>query len=129
MAVATVIGGAGRMGAWFANFLKGAGYQVVISDTNGQLAEELARKQGYLYFGNPILAIQPAQLVILATPTLVTENVLRQINPYLPNRSLLVEISSVKAPVRRTLERMKRRGVAILSIHPMFGPGVRNLDV
>ncbi len=127
MAVATVIGGAGRMGAWFASFLKKNGYRIIICDKNKRTANSLARKKGFFFLEDPKLAVQPAQLVILATPTHVSKNLLLELEPHLPSRTLLVEISSIKEPIRRTLQRMKKQGAAVLSIHPMFGPGTKNV--
>ena len=127
MAVATIIGGAGRMGAWFASFLKKSGYRIIICDKNKRTARSLAWKKGFLFLEDPKLAVQPAQLVILATPTHITKNILLEIEPHLPTRTLLVEISSIKEPIRRTLQRMQKQGAAVLSIHPMFGPGTKNI--
>jgi len=127
MAVASVIGGAGRMGAWFATFLKKNGYRVVICDKNKSMARNLARTKGFWFAPDPRLAAQLADLVILATPTLVTKDLLKQIEPHISHNTLLVEISSVKEPLRRILQQMRKRCVAILSIHPMFGPGIKTL--
>lgn len=127
MAIATVIGGAGRMGAWFASFLKKNGYRIIICDKNTRVARNLARKKRFLFIENLRLAVQPAQLVILATPTHITKRILEDVEPHLSRRCLLVEISSVKAPIQRILQDMKKRGTTVLSIHPMFGPGVKNI--
>jgi prephenate dehydrogenase len=127
MAVATVVGGAGRMGGWFAAFLKNNGYSIIISDSNKPLARRFAGKKHFKFLADPRLAVQQAELVILATPTEVTKNILKEIEPYLSRNCLLVEISSIKKPVRATLQDMKRRGIAVLSIHPMFGAGIKDL--
>ncbi len=115
------------MGAWFANFLKTNGYRIIICDKNKRTASNLARKKDFIFVKDPKLAVQPAQLVIMATPTHVSKNLLLEIEPHLRSKSLLVEISSIKEPIRRTLQRMKKRRAAVLSIHPMFGPGTKNL--
>lgn len=115
------------MGAWFATFLKRNDHQVIVSDRNRSAARNLARKNGFRFVEDYAQAVPLADLVILATPTKVTEGVLEQIEPHISAGSLIVEISSVKDPLKRTLQTMRRRGVAILSIHPMFGPGVKNL--
>jgi prephenate dehydrogenase len=127
MVLAVVIGGAGRMGAWFASFLKKKGYQTTICDKNKRAARKLARSHGYRFIGNSLLAIQSAEVVVLATPTHVTANLLKRVGPHLSRRNLLVEISSIKEPLRATLRAMKRKGVPVLSIHPMFGPGIKTL--
>ncbi|MGD0688628.1 MAG: prephenate dehydrogenase/arogenate dehydrogenase family protein [Candidatus Bathyarchaeia archaeon] len=127
MAVATVIGGAGRMGAWFADFLKKKGYRIIISDKNDRQGKNLARQKRFRFIKDSRLAVQPAQLVVLATPTEATKHILLKIEPHLSSSCLLVEISSIKEPVRAILQSMKRRGITVLSIHPMFGPGIKNL--
>ncbi len=115
------------MGEWFAAFLKKNGYEVIISDKNKPAAKSLARKKGFRFLEDQTRAVRLAQLVILATPTQVTARLLEQIGPRLSPGTLLVEISSVKEPVRRTIQKLQRQGVAVLSIHPMFGPGAKTL--
>jgi prephenate dehydrogenase len=127
MAIATVVGGAGRMGGWFGVFLRKKGYKIIISDNNTRLGKKLARKKGFRFLEDWELAVQPAQVVVLATPTEITKRILSRIEPHLSHNCLLVEISSIKAPVKEILQAMKRHGVTILSMHPMFGPGVKNL--
>jgi chorismate mutase / prephenate dehydrogenase len=127
MAVAAVIGGAGRMGAWFADFLRKSGYRIIISDKNDRHGRNLARQKGFSFIKDSRLAVQHAQLVVLATPTKAIERILLKIEPHLSSSCLLVEISSVKEPVRAILQSLKTRGIKVLSIHPMFGPGIRNL--
>lgn len=115
------------MGGWFADFLKNNGYQVTICDVNKREARSLARKKGFIFLEDRILAVQSAQLVIMSTPTHVSKKLLLEIEPHLTNKKLLVDISSIKEPIRSTIQRMTKRGKAILSIHPMFGPGTKNL--
>jgi prephenate dehydrogenase len=127
MAVATIIGGAGRMGDWFARFLRKNDYRIVISDKNKRLAQSLAKKHRFKVVDDPRLAVRGSQLVILATPIEDTATLLKELEPQLSPTCLLVEISSIKEPLRATLQSMRRRGVTVLSIHPMFGPGIRSL--
>lgn len=127
MAVATVIGGSGRMGTWFATFLKRNGYHIIIYDKNKRAAKNLAKRKRFRFVDNLGIAVQTSQLVILATPTNVTKYLLEKIEPKLRSGAVLVEISSIKEPVRSRLEALARRGIDVLSIHPMFGAGVKNL--
>jgi len=128
VAIATVIGGTGRMGAWFADFLRKNGYRIIISDKNDRNGRNIARQKRFRFIKDSRLAVQPAQLVVLATPTEATKRILLKIEPHLSSSYLFVEISSIKEPVRAILESMKRRGITVLSIHPMFGPGIKNLN-
>ena len=115
------------MGRWFATFLKRNGYRVIISDKNRSAARKLTHKNGFRLAEDQLKAAQSAQLVILATPTQVTKKILEEIAPYL-SRTLLVEISSVKEPLRKKIQQLQKRGIAILSIHPLFGPGAETLQ-
>lgn len=115
------------MGAWFATFLKENGYRVMISDRNNQAAQGIARNLGVRFASDQETAIISSQLVVLATPTQTTKRILEQILRVLSPGALLVEISSAKEPLRRILQKRRNRGVPILSIHPMFGPGAKTL--
>jgi prephenate dehydrogenase len=47
--------------------------------------------------------------------------------PELKRDTLVVEMSSIKAPVLPSIRGLQRNGIDVLSIHPMFGPGVRTI--
>lgn len=126
MVVASIIG-AGRMGTWFATFLKKNGYKVTIYDTDSSAAKKLASRRGLEISSNLQEAMVSGDVVILATPTNVTKRILELEGPKVARGTLLVEISSIKEPVKKIIVKLKRHGNAILSIHPMFGPGVRTL--
>jgi prephenate dehydrogenase len=115
------------MGAWFTKFLSANGYKVIICDKNVSAARHMAKKNGLKFIQDPIRAAQLSELVILATPTHATNFLLRAIASHTARTPPLVEISSIKEPVRKTMQDLTRHGVQIMSIHPMFGPGTRNL--
>ncbi len=115
------------MGVWFANFLKRNRYKVIIFDKNNAAARRAAKKHGLRMAANRAQAVESSQLVLLATPTKVTSEILRQIGPLISPDKLVVEISSVKQTVKARVCYMLRKGFAVLSIHPMFGPGASRL--
>jgi prephenate dehydrogenase len=116
------------MGAWFANFLKKNGYRVAIYDTNSREARALAQSKGFTLVQNLETAMRSGQLIVLATPTRVTKSILERTNLVLPSKALIVEISSVKTTLKKALQELNRKGANVLSIHPMFGPGIRGLQ-
>jgi prephenate dehydrogenase len=123
----TVIGGAGRMGHWFARFLKANGYSVIIADKNKQTAMTLCKKYGFQFLADQVAAARQARVVIVATPTNVTSAVLQKLAHKLKPETLVVEISSIKAPVSHAIRKLQNDGIAVLSIHPMFGASVTSL--
>ena len=127
MVIANVIGGAGRMGNWFARFLKANGYTVILTDKNRQAAKTISKRYGFQFLSNQLEAASKAQVIILATPTKITSAVLQQIAPAMKPTTLIVEISSIKRPIVGTIRKLQKKGIAILSIHPMFGSGTTTI--
>jgi prephenate dehydrogenase len=115
------------MGAWFADFLMKNGYRVAISDKNSRAARALARRKGFTFIESQEAAMRSAQIIVLATPTQVTKSILEQTPLSSSSEILVVEMSSVKATLIGVLQELHKRGIDVLSIHPMFGPGIRRL--
>lgn len=116
------------MGRWFANFLATNGYKVTLTDQDESTARRFANANGHRFQQDLTKAIRTSQLIVFATPTHVTNELLENVASHTSDQTLLLEISSIKAPVRRTIEALKRRRVKIMSIHPMFGPGATSLS-
>ena len=111
------------MGSWFADFLSANGYRIIICDKEERLARKSANRKGFKFIKNETAAAQLSRLVVLATPTRATIPIFKRIEPNISRGTLLVEISSVKDPLKKTIRGLARRGFQVLSIHPMFGPG------
>jgi len=114
------------MGTWFATFLKKNGYRVNVYDKNTRAAKNLSRRKKLHFVENLNRATTDAQLIIFATPTSVTKQLLQRIQVNGPSKSI-VEISSVKTPIKSTILKLQKKGVPILSIHPMFGGGAKSI--
>lgn len=115
------------MGSWFATFLKENGYKVTVYDRNERAAKNLSRKERLRFVGDLNRAATEAQLIILATPTRVTKRLLEQIQINARSNASIVEISSVKTPIKSTILKLRKKGTPILSIHPMFGAGAKTI--
>jgi len=116
------------MGWWFAKFLKSNGYHVIISDRNTRSGRERARRLGINFANDYHVAAKTSDIVVLATPTNVSDKILKQLGRELPKGTLLVEISTMKDPLRRAISALQKQGVYVLSIHPMFGSGTKKLE-
>lgn len=106
-----IIGGSGGIGRWFAHFFRKEGCEVLIS----------GRSSGPDY---PSLARQ-CPVVLVAVPIGVTGQVIERIGPLLPETSLLMDLTSLKAePVQAML---KASTAEVVGLHPLFGPRVKSL--
>lgn len=117
---ALVIGGRGKMGVWFAEFLASQGFRVSIADPAGGLAgfETLTDWQDdALDF----------DLIVLATPLAVTVPLMQILARRAP-RGLIFDLGSLKTPLRVGLAALVEAGCRVTSLHPMFGPDTELLS-
>jgi chorismate mutase / prephenate dehydrogenase len=116
---ALVIGGAGRMGRWFTEFLATQGWSVGVADPAGEVP-------GLPWHADWRAPARSAELIIVAAPLAATAGILAELVALQPP-GLVIEIGSIKTPVAEPLAALCDAGVAVASIHPMFGPDVRLL--
>lgn len=117
---ALVIGGAGRMGRWFVDFVGTQGWSVEIADPAGPVP-------GFEWHADWQEAARQVDLVVVAAPLAATAAILDELAGLAP-AGLVMEIGSIKAPVADALARLVAAGVKVASIHPMFGPDARLLS-
>lgn len=117
---ALVIGGGGKMGRWFADFLASQGYAVQVADPAGPVA-------GYAHVADWANAPLDHDLIVVATPLSITSQVLERLAARQPP-GLVFDIGSMKTPLRAGLAALQRAGVRVTSLHPMFGPDTELLS-
>lgn len=117
---ALVIGGAGKMGRWFVEFLLSQGFAVEVSDPGG--APEGVGEIGD--FQNAELA---HDFIVIATPLGSADGVLRDLARR-PPTGVVFDIGSLKSPLRSSLLALREAGGRVASIHPMFGPDTELLS-
>ena len=116
---ALVIGGAGKMGAWFARFLYSQGYDIEIADPNAAPAETVIDDWHSSDLSH--------DYIIVATPLGLTNQVLHQLAQRKPS-GVVFDLGSLKTPLTTGLEALRDAGVRVTSVHPMFGPDVQLLS-
>ena len=117
---ALIIGGAGKMGHWFAGFLGSQGYDVEVADPAAAGADTRN-------VGDWRSTELDHELIIVATPIKAAAEVLGALAERRPP-GLVIDIGSLKTPLRESLSRLVDAGCRVTSIHPMFGPETRLLS-
>lgn len=110
-----IVGGAGNMGNWFAQFFNSMGIEVSIFDPVDK--EKIWPEVSSLDSEQ----VNRFQYLLLATPmevsrTIIEQLALEQVKP------IIIEIGSLKEPIINTYKKARSLGLKIVSIHPMFGP-------
>lgn len=121
---ALVIGGLGKMGGWFCDFLASQGFLVTVADP------EVGTRDGASGFDqladwqdHPL----DCDLIVLATPLGATAGILKKLAARAP-RGLIFDLGSLKTPLRAGLDALVRAGCRVTSLHPMFGPDTQLLS-
>ncbi len=117
---ALVIGGHGKMGGWFAEFLASQGFRVAVADPKGAPAgfDTVVEWQT-----DPL----DFDLIVLATPLSATARLLEFLAQRAP-RGLIFDLGSLKTPLRTGLDALVKAGCRVTSLHPMFGPDTELLS-
>ena len=116
---ALVIGGAGKMGRWFADFFASQGFVTTIADT--------AVEEGPERYRNWTDAGVDFDVIVVAAPLAVSGRILAQLAVLKP-RGLVFDIGSLKSPLLDGLNELRATGCRVTSLHPMFGPETRLLS-
>lgn len=117
---ALVIGGAGKMGLWFAKFLASQGFNITISDPS-------KAKTNFENCYNDISTKYNHDIIVVATPLVETCTMLKYLAKKKP-RGLVLDIASLKEPIIEGIKALQKAKVKTASIHPMFGPSVEMLS-
>jgi chorismate mutase / prephenate dehydrogenase len=117
---ALVIGGGGKMGRWFVEFLVSQGFHLEVADPAGAPAGSKA-------VGDWRHTDLQQDFIVLATPLGVTDAILRDLALRRP-RGVVFDVGSLKSPLRAGLLALKSHGCKVTSIHPMFGPDTELLS-
>jgi len=115
-----IIGGAGKMGTWFAQFLSSQGFAVEVADPS----DEPTPFPRVANWSDDKL---DHDIIVVATPMKIAGNILLELAARKP-KGLIVDIGSLKSPLRPGLQRLVAAGCKVTSIHPMFGPDTRLLS-
>ena len=117
---ALVIGGGGKMGRWFVEFLSSQGFTVEVADPG-------AVPQGVVRVDDWRTTDLKHDYIVLATPLGVTDAILRELALRRPS-GVIFDVGSLKSPLRAGLMALKSLGCKVTSVHPMFGPDTELLS-
>jgi len=117
----TVIGAGGQMGQWFTSYFAEKDFEVT-----GHDSENKVTGKGIIVSDSLVGAILKADYVVLCTPTRRTPEIIRLIAKEMKRGTYLIEISSQKSKVVSSLMKMPDK-INPICIHPMFGPGIKNV--
>ena len=120
-----IIGGTGKMGRWFANFLRQDGQEVVIIGRSENKLREVKEQLG-IEVSPRLEAVKNADAVLISVPIDSFTEVVKQLQPHLHSKQIVTDITSVKTLPVETMHKYIKTGL-VLGTHPVFGPGARDV--
>lgn len=114
-----VIGGAGKMGRWFAEFFSSQGFSTSIADPS--VEDGPGRFKAW-----PDAGVE-FDVIVVAAPLAVSGRILAQLAVLKPE-GLIFDIGSLKSPLLDGLRELQSAGCRVTSLHPMYGPDTRLLS-
>jgi len=123
-----IIGGTGKMGQWFAKFFLKKGFKVVISGRTPEKTAKIAGSLGVEAAHSNKEAVKNANLVVVSTPIQTTPKIITEVAHHMLKGSTLFDIASVKRGVIKPLKEAQKQGIRTVSVHPLFGPGAKNIN-
>ena len=124
----TIIGGSGGMGKVFGRFFKQHGFQVTLHARNEERLKSVSHELAVNHELNLTKCITNADIVLVSIPIHSTTKMIRKVAPLMKKNALIFDISSLKQNVCSALNEIKdAHPINTLSLHPMFGPGIKNL--
>ncbi|MEO8445415.1 MAG: prephenate dehydrogenase/arogenate dehydrogenase family protein, partial [Gammaproteobacteria bacterium] len=111
---ALVIGGSGKMGRWFTEFLHSQGFDVTVADPAGPLP-------GFRHVADWRETPDEFAVTVVSAPIPLTGGILRELGER-RRAGLIFDIGSLKSPFIPELKALCGQGLRATSVHPMFGP-------
>jgi len=121
---ALVIGGAGKMGLWFVDFLGSQGFEVIVADPL-QITD--AGENGLKQVSDWRNTEDKFDVTVIAAPIGITATILEDI-AITGRTGLIFDIGSLKSPLAAGLRNLAMQGAKVTSLHPMFGPDTELLS-
>jgi len=124
----TIIGGSGGMGKVFAKYFKKHGFNITLNARNEENLKRAAYELNVNYDISLEKSVKDADIVMISVPITLTADLIIKVAPFLKTDSLIFDISSLKSDVVRVFEQIRREyPINCLSLHPMFGPGIKSM--
>ncbi len=124
----TIIGGSGGMGRVFAKYFKKHGFNIILYARNKEKLKQTASELNVNYKLSLKESVKDADIVMVTVPIISTVDIIKEIVPLLKPNSLIFDITSLKCNIIKVYEEVRKKyPVNCLSLHPMFGPGIKDM--
>jgi len=125
----TIIGGSGGIGQVFAKLFKRYGFNITLLARNKEKLERVANQLEVQYELDLKRAVKGADIVMVSIPIHSTPEMIRQVGHFLKKDALIFDVTSLKRETHKALNEIRKNySINSVSLHPMFGPGIKTME-
>ena len=122
-----IIGGSSGLGKTIVYYLRDD-FDVFISGRDHKKGREVASEADVNYLESNEELANISDILIISVPIQNTENVIREVAPFMKEGSVMIDVTSVKEGPSKTMAEVVADNVDYIPTHPIFGPRTTRLD-
>ena len=122
-----IIGGSSGLGKTIAYYLRND-FDVFISGRDHKKGRDIANEADVNYIESNKELAGISDILIISVPIQTTEDVIREVAPFMKDGSVMIDVTSVKEGPSRTMDEVLDENVDYIPTHPIFGPRTTRLD-
>ena len=122
-----IIGGSDGLGKTLVYYFRDE-FEVYITGRDHKKGRKIANELNVDYIESNEGLANISDLLVISVPIQYTEDVIREVAPFMKPGSLMVDVTSVKEGPTKTMGEVLPENVEYIPTHPVFGPRTTRLD-
>ena len=122
-----IIGGSDGLGKTLVYYFRDE-FNVYISGRDHKKGRNVASEANVSYIESNAGLANISDMVIISVPIQHTEDVIREVAPFMKDGSVMIDVTSVKEGPSRTMAEVLGENVEYIPTHPVFGPRTTDLN-
>ena len=122
-----IIGGSDGLGKTLVYYFRDE-FNVYITGRDHKKGAAIADELNVSYIESNAGLANICDIVVISVPIQFTEDVIREVAPFMKSGSLMVDVTSVKEGPSKTMAEVLPEDIEYIPTHPIFGPRTTRLD-
>ena len=122
-----IIGGSEGLGKTLVYYFRDE-FDVYITGRDHKKGRNVALEADVNYIESNLELASISDMLIISVPIQYTEDVIREVAPYMKDGSVMIDVTSVKEGPSKTMAEVLPESVEYIPTHPVFGPRTTDLN-
>ena len=122
-----IIGGSDGLGKTLVYYFRDE-FDVYITGRDYHKGINAAKEAGVTYIESNSELAEISDMLIISVPIQFTEDVIREVAPFMKEGSVMIDVTSVKEGPSKTMAEVLPENVEYIPTHPVFGPRTTDLN-